>query len=149
MKRKHILLITSLIFLITLAVAMGIISSYDSITGYATVEESITLDIIGSSNDENYTLKDVHQGETKYSPKIKIVNHADVEIDINFITTILPGSAGNESDVTLSIVDKDKNNTLENPITIPTDNLYIYVKHVFEPDANVGDYFFGINASPV
>ncbi len=127
MKRKHILLITSLIFLITLAVAMGIISSYDSITGYATVEESITLDIIGSSNDENYTLKDVHQGETKYSPKIKIVNHADVEIDINFITTILPGSAGNESDVTLSIVDKDKNNTLENPITIPTDNLYIYV----------------------
>lgn len=149
MKRKKILLLGLLFFLVTIAAVAGVISSYDSVTGYATVEQAITLDIIGSSNDENYTLKDVHQGETKYSPKIKIVNHADVEIDIDFIITILPGSAGNESDVTLSVVNENKNITLENPITIPTDNLYVYVKHVFEPDASVGDYIFGINADPV
>lgn len=147
MRKKYILLIASLAFLITFVTVFGVISSYDSITGYATVEESISLDIIGSSNDENYTLKDVHQGETKWSPKIKIKNHADVTLSVNMTVILLPGSAG-DNEVDLSIWDEDKNETLENPLNVTPDDLYIYIKHYFWPNATPGNYTFGISAVP-
>ena len=44
-------------------IAAAVISSYGTITGYATVDPAIKLDIYGSSNDENYTIK-AKQGET-------------------------------------------------------------------------------------
>ncbi|MFQ6020806.1 MAG: hypothetical protein ACE5J4_02195 [Candidatus Aenigmatarchaeota archaeon] len=145
---KKFLIILGILIMLAVAVS-AVISSYGSITGYATVEPAIELDIIGSSNDDNYTLKDVHQGETKWSPKIKIKNYADVSIDINMTVSVLPGSAGNESDVELSLWNVYKNETLEIPITIPPEDLYIYVKHYFYPNCTPGNYTFGLNATPI
>jgi len=144
---KKILLLAGL-----LALGIGgaaVISSYGSITGYATVEQAITLDIMGSSNDDNYTLTSVHQGEAKYSPEIKIVNHADVPIKVNMTVSILPGSAGNESDVSLSIENEFKNESLTNPITVPTTDFRFYLKHGFSQVASLGNYSFKFEAIPV
>ena len=146
---KKFLLIGILAILFLTGAAFGLISSYDSITGFATVNKAISLDIIGSSNDDNYTLTDVEQGETKWSPKIKIKNEADVPINVNLSVVILPQSAGNESDVTTSIWNENKNETLENPIEVSPDDMYFYVKHEFSPSANPGDYFFSVNVAPV
>ena len=84
-------------------VGMAVISSYGTITGYATVEQAIKLDIMGSSNDENYTMK-IKQGETEYSPQIKIDNSANASINANITAEILPESAGNENDMKISLV---------------------------------------------
>ena len=128
--------------------AYSVISSYGSVTGYATVNKAIKIDIIGSSNDNNYTLTDVHQGETKWSPKIKLINEADVSLNISIGIFILPGSAGNESDVNLTLWNENKNETLQIPVEIK-DNIYFYVKHEFYPNASPGNYSFSINVTPV
>ena len=145
---KKILIIVGLLLTLGM-IGIAVISSYGSITGYATVEDAITLDVMGSSNDENYTLKSVHQGETKYSPEIKIVNHADVPIDVNITTSILPESAGNESDVSLSIENEFQNETLQNPIKIPTTDLRVRIRHDFSPIASLGNYSFAFTVIPV
>ncbi len=129
-------------------VGMAVISSYGSITGYATVEQGISIDIYGSSNDEMYDLKTVHQGETVYSPKIKLKNSIDNAVDVNITFEIMAGSAGGEEDLGFSIVNEYKNETLTNPITIPTDDLYFYVEHRFQPDAELGNYTFGLEVIP-
>ena len=129
-------------------VGMAVISSYGSITGYATVEQGISIDIYGSSNDEMYDLKTVHQGETAYSPKIKLKNSIDNAVDVNITFEIMAGSAGGEEDLGFSIVNEYKNETLINPITIPTDDLYFYVEHKFQPDAELGNYTFGLEVIP-
>jgi hypothetical protein len=129
-------------------VGMAVISSYGSITGYATVEQGIYLDIYGSSNDETYDLKDVHQGETIYSPKIKLKNSVNKEVDVNITFEILNESIGNENDLKFSIVNEYKNITLTNPITIPTDDLYFYVEHDFQPNAELGNYTFKLEVIP-
>lgn len=145
MERKIILVLGVLAML---GIVVGsTISSYDYITGYATLEQSITLDIIGSSIDDNYTLKSVNQGETKWSPKIKIKNAADVALDVNMTVTLLPGSAG-ENEVDLSVWNVDKNKSLENPLNVTPDDMYIYIKHYFWPNATLGNYTFGVNAGP-
>ena len=127
--------------------AYSVISSYGSVTGYATVEKAIKIDIIGSSNDDNYTLTDVNQGETKWSPKIKIINQADVPLNVSIAVLILPGSSGNENDVNSTIWNESKNNTLPNPIEVK-DNLYFYVKHYFYPNASPGNYSFAVSVNP-
>ncbi len=128
-------------------VATAVISSYGSITGYATVEKSLTIDIIGSSNDENYSIK-AYQGETVYSPKIKLINKAKIPVNVNLSLTILPESAGNEKDVKLSVENEFKNETLKNPVKVPEGYLYFYIKHEFEPNANLGNYFFKLDVIP-
>lgn len=143
---KKILIIVGMLTLAALAGA--VISSYGSITGYATVEQGISIDIYGSSNDESYNLKTVHQGETVYSPKIKLKNSIDESVDVNITFEILPGSAGGEEDLEFSIVDEYKNETLTNPITIPTDDLYLYVEHKFQPYAELGNYTFSVEVIP-
>lgn len=145
MKNKILFII---FMILIMAVGVGsVVSNYDRITGYATVEKSINLDIIGSSNDDNYTLSDVNQGETKWSPKIKMQNKADVPLNVSLQALILPGSAGNESDVTSSFWNDNKNETLPEVIEVK-DSVYFYVKHEFEPDAETGNYIFSINAVP-
>ena len=131
------------------ALAGAVISSYGSITGYATVEQGITIDIMGSSNDETYNLNKVYQGDTEYSPEIKLVNKANRSIDVNVLLNILPESSGNENDVTLSLVNEFKNETLTNPITVPTIDLRIRIKHEFKYNANLGNYSFNIDVVPV
>jgi hypothetical protein len=134
--------------LMTLGViAAAVISSYGTITGYTTVEQAMKLDIIGSSNDENYSL-DAKQGEIKYSPQIKIDNSANASININITSEILPGSAGNENDVSLSLVNEFKNETLTNPIAVTTSDFRFYLKHEFKSNANLGNYSFRINVVP-
>lgn len=142
---KKILVLAGLMTLGVVAVA--VISSYGSITGYTTVEQAIKLDIMGSSNDENYTL-DVKQGEIRYSPQIKIDNSANASIDINITAEILPGSTGNENDVSLSLVNEFKNETLTNPIAVTTTDFRFYLKHEFKSNANLGNYSFRINVVP-
>jgi len=145
---KKILIIVGLLLTLGM-IGIAVISSYGSITGYATLEEAITLDIMGSSNDENYTLKSVYQGETKYSPEIKIVNHADVPIDVNITPSILPESIGNNSDVSLSIENEFQNETLQNPIKIPSADLRVRIRHDFSPIASPGNYSFTFTVTPV
>jgi len=136
--------------LASLAIVAGaVISSYGSITGYATVEQAITLDIMGTSNDEVYDLKKVYQGDTEYSPEIKVVNKANRSIDVNILLSILPESAGDENDVTLSLMNEFKNETLTNPVTIPTIDKKIRIKHEFKDNANIGNYSFLIEVNPV
>jgi hypothetical protein len=144
---KKILLVIGLVTTIGI-IGVAVISSYGTITGYTTVEQAIKLDIIGSSNDENYTLK-VKQGETDYSPQIKIDNSANASIRVNITAEILPESAGNESDVKISLVNEFKNETLINPVNITTNDFRFYLKHEFEPNANLGNYSFRITVVPV
>ena len=129
-------------------VGMAVISSYGSITGYATVGQGISIDIYGSSNDESYDLKNVHQGETVYSPKIKLKNSIDTSVDVNVTFEILSGSAGGEEDLEFFIVNENKTETLTNPITVPTDDLYFYVEHRFQPNAELGNYTFSVEVMP-
>lgn len=128
-------------------VAAAVISSYGTVTGYATVEQAIKLDIMGSSNDMNYTL-DAKQGETTYSPQIKIDNSANASAYANITAETLPESAGNESDVKLSLVNEFKNETLSNPVLVSTSDFKFYLKHEFEPNANLGNYSFRITVVP-
>ena len=143
---KKMLLIAVGLFTIGI-IGIAVISSYGSITGYATVDHAIKLDIMGSSNDANYTL-DVKQGETEYSPQIKIDNSANASISANITAGILPESAGNENDVKISLVNEFKNETLTNPVLIPTSDFRFYLKHEIEPNANLGNYSFRINVMP-
>ncbi len=145
---KKILLIVLTGLLTIGIVGMAVISSYGSITGYATVEQGISIDIYGSSNDESYDLNTVNQGETVYSPKIKLKNSIDQSVDVNITFEILAGSAGNESDLEFYIVNEYKNITLTNPIEVPTDDLYFYIEHRFQPNAELGNYTFEIEVNP-
>jgi hypothetical protein len=146
MNKKIVLVIMSLLTIGV--VGMAVISSYGSITGYVTVDQSIKLDIMGSSNDMNYTLS-AKQGEIGYSPQIKIDNSANASILANITTEILPESSGNESDVSLSLVNEFKNESLINPISITTSDFKFYLKHEFRPNANIGNYSFRITVNPV
>lgn len=143
---KKVLLLVGVLTMAALAGAA--ISSYGSITGYATVEQGITIDIYGSSNDETYTLSSVHQGETVYSPKIKLKNSIDGDVNVSIVFEILPESMGDEEDLTFSIVNEGKNVTLTNPVTIPEDDLYFYIEHNFQPYAELGNYSFSMNVIP-
>lgn len=128
-------------------VAAAVISSYGTITGFATVEQAIKLDIMGSSIDENYTIK-VKQGETDYSPQIKIDNSANASIHANITAEILPESAGNENDVKISLVNEFKNETLTSPVLISSSDFRFYLKHEFKSNANLGNYSFRITVIP-
>ncbi len=130
-------------------VVAAVISSYGSITGFVTVQQAIEIDILGSSNDENYTLTGVHQGETKFSPEIKIDNKADVPINVSISLEIMLESAGNENDVELSLVNEFQNESLPRVVTVPTTDLRFYVRHSFKPAANIGEYAFRLNVTPV
>jgi len=143
---KKILLVIGLVTTIGI-IGVAVISSYGTITGYATVEQAIKLDIMGSSNDENYTLS-TKQGETKYSPQIKIDNSANASITVNITAEILPESAGNENDVKISLVNEFKNETLTNPLTITTNDFRFYLKHEFNQAASTGNYSFRITVIP-
>jgi hypothetical protein len=134
--------------LVTIGVAgMAVISSYGSVTGYATVESAVKMDIMGSSNDQNYTMS-MKQGETAYSPQLKLDNSANASFYANITSSILPGSAGNESDISLSLVNEFKNETLANPVLVTTSDLRFYMKHEVKPNANLGNYSFGIEIYP-
>jgi hypothetical protein len=134
--------------LVTLGiVAAAVISSYGTITGFATVEQAIKLDIIGSSNDMNYTI-DAKQGEIEYSPQIKIDNSANASIYANITAEILPESAGNENDVKIALVNEFKNETLSNPVAVLSTDFRFYLKHEIKPNANLGNYSFRITVIP-
>jgi hypothetical protein len=138
-----------LMCLLTLGVAgIAVISSYGSVTGYATVGQALKIDIMGSSIDQNYSF-DAKQGETEYSPQIKLDNSANASIDLNVTAYILPESAGNESDVSISLMNEFKNETLANPIHVTSADFRFYLRHDFAPNANLGNYSFGISVNPV
>jgi hypothetical protein len=134
--------------LMTLGVlAAAVISSYGTITGYATVEQAVKLDIMGSSNDMNYTIS-AKQGETTYSPQIKIDNSANTSFYVNITMEIMPESAGNESDVSLSLVNEFKNETITSPILVTSSDFKFYLRQDFKPNANLGNYSFRVSVAP-
>jgi len=145
MKRKILAISGVLIVLLGAGVGTALFTSYGQITGYTTVEQALTLDIMGSSNDINYTMS-VKQGETDYSPKIKLVNTGSSSIPVNLTNIIISG--GTEDDVEMAIVNEGKNVTLDNPVMVPPEDAYIYVRYEFDPAANVGNYVFELNAIP-
>lgn len=145
MKNKIYALAGVMITLLGTGIGLAVMNSYGTVTGYATVEQAIKMDIMGSTNDINYTVNAV-QGDTKYSPQIKLVNSGDSSISLNITTSIISG--GTTEDVTLSVVDENKNITLTNPIIVPATDIYIYIKHEFDPAANLGAYTFRIEAVP-
>lgn len=145
MKNKMYIMVGVMITLLGTGIGLAVMNSYGTVTGYATVDQAIKMDIMGSSNDINYTVSAV-QGDTKYSPEIKLVNSGDSPISLNITTSIVSG--GTADDVTLSVVDENKNITLTNPIIVPTTDTYIYVRHDFDPAANLGTYTFRIEAVP-
>jgi hypothetical protein len=128
-------------------VAVAVISSYGTVTGYTVVDQALKLDIIGSSNDINFT-QSARQGETSYSPQIKIDNSANASIYVNITAEILSGSAGNESDVSLTLVNEFKNETLLDPVLVSTSDLKFYLRQEFKPNANLGNYSFRITVEP-
>lgn len=142
MKNKILISVTTITIILLAGIATAF-TSYGNITGYATVEQAITLDIIGSSNDINYTLKDVRQGETEYSPKIKIYNRASDSINIEILLT------SSSPDVALSVIDENKTETLSNPMKISPGEYYVYVKHDFSPSIEPGNYTFNVEVSPI
>ena len=134
-----------LVLLLGAGVGTAIFSSYGQVTGYATVDQALKLDIMGSTNDVNYTMS-AKQGEVDYSPQIKLVNSGSASIPVNLTNTILSG--GTSNDVTITIVNDGKNITLDNPIMVPPEDMYVYVRYQFDPAANVGTYVFELNAIP-
>lgn len=144
---KKTLLITVIAGIVLMAgIGTAIMTSYGSITGLATIQQSILLDIMGSSNDTYYDISG-YQGETIYSPQIKLNNRANVNITVNI--TVYPVD-GNYTDVNLSITDNTTTNTtIGNIITVPTTDKYIYIRHEFYPNSSVGNYTFSISANPV
>jgi len=145
MKKNILILSGALVLLLGAGVGTALFSSYGQITGYATVDQALRLDIMGSSNDVNYTIS-AKQGEIEYSPRIKLANSADASIPVNLTASIVSG--GTVQDVELSIVNEGQNITLTNPVLVPPEDLSIYVKHEFDPAANVGNYVFELNAIP-
>ena len=142
MKKMTVIISAMLALFLLTAAGIAVISSYGTITGYATVSKSIAIDIIGSSNDTYYSVS-AHQGETVYSPKIKLVNSMSDDIDV-----IINVTTDHPSDVKVSIVDETKNETLSNPVNVPSDDLYFYVKEEFDAGAAIGNYTFTIDILP-
>lgn len=136
---------SALVLILGAGIGTAIFSSYGQITGYATVNQALTLDIMGSSNDVNYTMTS-KQGELKYSPKIKLVNSGTAVIPVNLTNSIISG--GTDEDVKIDIVNVGQNETLENPINVPPEDEYIYIRYQFSPAATVGEYVFELNAIP-
>jgi hypothetical protein len=135
--------------------AAAIVSSYGSISGYATVQSAISWDVLESysdvdnsrTNDTHYQLESTYQGETKWL-KIKISNAADTPINISLTVSVLPGSAGGAGDVALTVWDADRNATLTNPILIPTSDLYLWIEHAFSSSAIPSSYEFALDIAP-
>jgi hypothetical protein len=128
-------------------VASAVISSYGTVTGYATVSQSMRIDLMGSSNDLNFT-ENAKQGEIVYSPQIKLDNSASANMSVNITAQISPESAGGEEDVALSFVNEFKNETLQNPVLVTTSDLKFYLMEEFAPNANIGNYSFIIEIVP-
>ena len=145
MKNKILIIVGVVATLLGTGMGLAVLNSYGSITGYATVEQAITIDVMGSSVDTNYSIT-ARQGEIKFSPKIKLVNSATVPISVNINATTISG--GTSSDVNLTVVDENQTVVLTNPVIVPTDDLYVYVKHEFDNAANIGNYVFSFSVSP-
>ncbi|MBU3896325.1 MAG: hypothetical protein KJ697_00090 [Nanoarchaeota archaeon] len=145
MKNKIFIVAGVLVTLFGTGIGLAVLNSYGTVTGYATVDQAMKMDIMGSSIDINYTIS-AKQGESKYSPEIKLVNSANVPVNLNITATIISG--GTSEDVVLSVVNDGKNTTLTNPIVVQPSDAYIYIKHEFSPAANLGEYSFKVEAVP-
>lgn len=75
-------------------------------------------------------------------------NEADVPLNVSIGVLILPGSAGNESDVNSTLWNENKNETLEFPLEVNS-SFYFYAKHYFFPNASIGNYSFATSVNPV
>lgn len=135
---NKLILISAVIIILSGATLVIASYSFGTITGYAVVEQAIKLDIMGSSNDASYNLSSVSQGETHYSPKIKIINNGNATIPVDILLN-------SSSDIAMVIVDENQTQELANPVQVPASDLYVYVKHVFPASIAPGNYSFSIS----
>jgi hypothetical protein len=75
--------------------------------------------------------------------KIKILNYADAAVPVN--VSIVNDRT---SDVTVTVLDENKSQELANPISVPSTDMYIWLKHAFSSGAEPGNYSFGISFVP-
>lgn len=148
---KHIKKARKKIMLAAVAIFLAFVGSvfaakFAGIKAYATVDRAIKIDIIGSSNDESYSLGTVYQGESKWSPKIKLINNADRPFNINISISVI---SGNASDVSFEIWDETKSNKLTNPYTLSSGSTYFYILHNFSENIAPGNYTFAIDVLSV
>ena len=142
---RKLLVAGSAALALVLMVGMGasLFSTYGRVTGYATIENSLEIDIIGSSNDTYYTLKS-YQGESIYSPKIKLVNRASVPINVTLNVTFEPNSDG----IKMSLWNENKTEALPEFLSVPPSDMYFYILHEFRALVIPGNYTFQIDVVP-
>jgi hypothetical protein len=146
MNKKIILGISLLFVLLFVGIGKASITSYGSITGYATLEPAITWDIIKTGSDINetddivYSLEKTYQGEIKWV-KVKIKNSGDEPVNMNLLFN------SSSPDVTASTYDETK----ENPIssTSVDSTTYVWLRHEFSDSASPGNYTFQLSLLPI
>ncbi|MEM5804749.1 MAG: hypothetical protein QXU82_02780 [Candidatus Aenigmatarchaeota archaeon] len=149
MSSRLVALSAALFSLLGLGAVAAFVSSYGAITGYATVEPSISFEIMESYSDvvynetegSRYVLWDPHQGETKWV-EIKVVNRADtcLRLVLN-VTSSNPG-------ITTSIWGFNRSQELSNPVIASPGNTYFYIRHYIRPDADPASYTFFVDLLP-
>lgn len=126
----------------------AVVTSFGTITGYATVKPAFSFDILESYSDVNttatddssYTLESVYPGETKWV-KIKIKNAASTPLVSNI-------TLSTNSECDLSLWNNDKTQMFGNPVNITSGDFYIWIKHAFRTSASPGQYSFTIDMLP-
>jgi len=151
--RKLWALALSVFLALAIGKASALISSYGGATGYALVQQSVSVQVVeqysdvlyNASNETYYELYDPHQGETKWV-ELKLSNDADVALSVN-VTAII--AKGDPASVNMSRWNIHKNVSLDNPITLWAGGYtYVYLKHVISQAASPGEYGFLISVTP-
>jgi len=146
-----LLLLATAIFMILAGFSWSLTTSYGSISGHVTVNQSITWDLLESysdvqtspTNDTFYVLETTHQGETKWV-KLKIINAADVSIAVNLS---ISGAGGAGDGINISLWNENKTSQLATPINVQS-STYVWIKHEVATSAAPGDYSFNIDVTP-
>jgi len=146
MNKKYALAVSLILVLLLVGAAKAGLSSYGSISGYVTVEPALTWDIIKTGSDINetdditYSLDRTYQGETKWA-KIKLKNSGDEPIKVNILTN------SSSEDINLSIWNEEKKTQLTE-VSIPPEDVYIWLKHEFSDSIEPGSYNFDMELVP-
>jgi len=142
-------------FLLTLAIgsALSLVSDYARITGYATVGQSVVVEIVPAYSDvvwnettnSTYVLWEPYQGDVKWV-ELKVYNHgSNVSLFVN--ATVV---SGDPSSVNITLWNMAKNETLSNPYEIKSGRYeYVYLKHEIDDLAEPGNYTFAVSVGPV
>jgi hypothetical protein len=145
---RKIIILAAVIAMMLCVGGYAVVTSFGTITGYATVKPAFSFDILESYSDVNttatddssYTLEPAYPGETKWV-EIKIKNAASSPLISNITLTT-------NAECDLSLWNKDKTVMFSNPVNITSGDFYIWIKHTFKTSASLGQYSFTIDLLP-